>query len=129
MELRKLISDFKLKKTTYHQTINDTEELILTNSLHTKAENIQRSKYGLSQWFTILFNPFNLKTQKVNNNMKLIDTQTNLYVKKSKNNIIIDGASIRRHKLDKYKKLFESLTANNIEEEFLYLEYMFRYLF
>ena len=127
--LRKLISDFKTKLSEKHLILQSFDDLVLTNSLHTLEKDIKRSRYGLSQWYSVNFNPFNLKTQKVNNTIKLIDTNQNLYVKKTNNNLIIDGSSVRKHKLDKYKKMYDLLNKSKNEEELIYLDYMFRYFF
>ena len=130
-QLRKQISDFKKKAPNISVLVMfEDDDITLAKNLHIKSSKpIKRSRYTIKQWSSVYLGNFKYKTQKVNDQVKLLNPTTNCYLKKTSPNYIVSATSIWKNPLTKYKKLYNSLEKGNIHEEFIYINYLFRDLF
>ena len=131
VQLRHQISDFKKKLPNISvSAMFESEDITLAKNLHiNSSEKIKRSRYTIKQWSSVYLGNFKYKIQKVNDQNKLINSTTNYYLKHSSPNYIVSAVSIWKTPLTKYEKLYNSLIKGNIQEEFLYINYLFRDLF
>lgn len=106
-------------------------DIELSKNLHVKIdEEIERSRYNFKQWHSIFLGTFPYRVQPVNDYIKLIDINKNLYVTKScDNNFIVSGESILKNKKEFYEKIYHTITKRNNEEEFLYFRMIFPRIF